>query len=138
AASGVATDFLADQRADELAIVGTGKQALTQIAAVHVVRPLRRVAVYGRQPDRRRSAAERMRSELGLNVVEANSVAEAVSGASSDDLTLIKSLGMGVSDLSLAIEIYREARRVGAGRPIEAPKRAMPRLAQSSTSEVTD
>src|SRR5712692_6227974 len=33
-ASGVATKWLADANADEFAIIGTGKQAMTQVAAV--------------------------------------------------------------------------------------------------------
>src|SRR5437762_13381954 len=40
--SGVATRWLAAADADELAIVGTGKQALLQVAAVAAVRPLKR------------------------------------------------------------------------------------------------
>ena len=59
AASGLATRILAADGADELAIVGTGKQALTQIAAVHAVRPLRRVRVFGRDTSRRRAFVER-------------------------------------------------------------------------------
>ena len=220
AASGLATRILAADGADELAIVGTGKQALTQIAAVHAVRPLRRVRVFGRDTSRRRAFVERVRDELALDAVEAENVADAVRGAPivtavtrarepfltaamvargahvnavgaivpagaevtanllarctrivadspaqarrlsrelidffghddaawknvrrladvvangerrapTDDLTLFKSLGMGISDLSLAIEVERAARRAGMGRPIEAPVRAMPRL----------
>ena len=221
AASGVATRMLAAGDAAELAIIGTGKQALAQVAAVHAVRPLARVRVFGRDADRRRRFAERVKADLGLDVVEAASVAEAVKDApivtaitrarepflfaamvargahinavgaivptgaevagdvlarctrivadspeqarrlsreliefygddaagwakvqrladliatgarrtAADDLTLFKSLGMGVSDLSLAIEVYKTACRTGAGRPIEPPQRAAPRLA---------
>ena len=39
-ASGVATRWLAAEDADELAIIGTGKQAITQVAAVLAVRPI--------------------------------------------------------------------------------------------------
>ena len=221
AASGVATRMLAAADAAELAIIGTGKQALAQVAAVHAVRPLARVRVFGRDADRRRRFADRVKAELGLDVVETASVAEAVKDApivtaitrareaflfapmmargahvnavgaivpagvevagdvlarctrivadspeqarrlsreliefygddaagwekvqrladlvatdqrrsAADDLTLFKSLGMGVSDLSLAIDVYNIACRTGAGRPIEAPQRTAPRLA---------
>ena len=44
--SGVATRWLAAPDADELAIIGTGKQAMLQVAAVAAVRPLKRVLVY--------------------------------------------------------------------------------------------
>lgn len=44
--SGVATKWLADEKADVLALIGTGKQALAQLAAVHAVRPLKQVRVF--------------------------------------------------------------------------------------------
>src|SRR6266700_605367 len=47
-ASGVATDRLAAEDADDFAIIGTGKQALTQVAAVVAVRPIKRIRVFGR------------------------------------------------------------------------------------------
>src|SRR5882762_1056255 len=47
AASGVATQWLAATNADEFAILGTGKQAIAQVAAVLAVRAIRRVRVFG-------------------------------------------------------------------------------------------
>lgn len=220
AASGLATRALAASGADELALIGTGRQALTQVAAVHVVRPLRRVRVFGRDEQRRRRAVERVRTDLGVDAIEAASVAEAVRDApiittvtrarepflvasmvargahinavgaivqagaevapdvivrctriaadspssarrlsrelidvfgddeaawtrverladviaandarsASDDLTLFKSLGMGISDLSLGIEVHRAAVRAGMGRPFAKPEPAQPVL----------
>jgi alanine dehydrogenase len=220
AASGLATRALAAGGADELAIIGTGKQSLAQIAAVHVVRPLKRVRVFGRDPERRRLAVEAVRSGLGVDAVSVESVADAVrdvpiitavtrarepflfadmvargahinavgaivpAGAEvapdalrrcsrivadspeqarrlsrelieffdedvggwqrvrrladllatgehrtpADDLTLFKALGMGISDLSLGIEVYRAACRRGIGRAFEAPRPAAPHL----------
>lgn len=220
AASGVATDVLAARDAGELALIGTGKQSVTQVAAVAAVRPLSRVRVFGRDAGRRGQCAARIREELGLDVVEAASVADAVRDApiitcvtrarapflsadlvargahvnavgaitpggaevtrdvlarcdrivadsvpqakrlsseligyltdvpggwdrvesladavtsdqrraKSADLTLFKSLGMGISDLSLGIEIYRCSVRDGIGRPFEHPRKVAPRL----------
>lgn len=220
AASGVATKWLAAENASELALIGTGKQALTQAAAVAAVRPVRRVRVFGRDTARRAHCAVRIRDELGVDVVEAASVADAVRHApivtcvtrarepfltaamlapgahvnavgaitpggaeitrdvvarctqvvvdsppqartlsreltefygaddkgwsavrplsavvaarqtrtSADDLTLFKSLGMGISDLSLGIEIYNAACAAGVGRPLPHPERAVPRV----------
>jgi alanine dehydrogenase len=220
AASGVATRWLARPDADELALIGTGKQALSQAAAVAAVRPLRRMRVFGRDPGRRAQLAARAREELGLEVREASTVEEAVRDAPivttvtratepflragmlargahvnavgaitpagaevaddaiarcsrvvvdsipqaqrlsreligrfgsepagwtaveslasvvasgrprSDavDLTLFKSLGMGVSDLALGIDVYRAALERGLGRRLPAPARATPRL----------
>ena len=48
--------------------------------------------------------------------------------AESDDLTLFKSLGMGISDLSLGIELYQRALSSGVGRSFAHPQKATPRL----------
>lgn len=45
------------------------------------------------------------------------------------DLTVFKAMGMGISDLSLGIELLRRAREEGLGRPFEPAVRAAPRLA---------
>jgi ornithine cyclodeaminase len=47
----------------------------------------------------------------------------------SDDVSLFKAMGMGLSDLALGVEILRRARARGLGRPIPQPKKAVPRLA---------
>src|SRR2546429_8590045 len=52
-ASGVATRWLAREDADEFAIIGTGKQAITQVAAIVAVRPIKRIRVFGRNEERR-------------------------------------------------------------------------------------
>jgi alanine dehydrogenase len=220
AATGVATRWLAAEGADELAIIGAGKQAITQVAAVVAVRPIRRIRVFGRNEERRAKFVARVKEEFGIDAVSAGSVAEAVADApiiiavtratepilfaemvgkgahvnavgaitperveiasdvlercdrvvvdtipsaqklsrelieyfgaeasgwapvkslasvvaagetraASDDLTLFKSLGMGISDLALGIELYREAERRGLGRSFARPQKAAPRL----------
>ena len=42
------------------------------------------------------------------------------------DLSLFKSVGMGLSDLAVAAMVYERARERGLGRPIPAPQRAAP------------
>jgi ornithine cyclodeaminase len=222
AASGVATRWLAPSGADTLAIVGTGKQAMTQVAAVSAVRPLRDVRVFSPTESHRREFAAKIEQELGIQARAAASVQDAVRDApivtavtratepflvasmlargahvnavgaivptgaeiardvlsragrivvdsppqarrlsrelieycgndegawaaieplsavvanagrvkpdSIGDLSVFKSLGMGISDLSLGIELVRRAAAAGLGRPIETPKRAVPRL----------
>lgn len=219
-ASGVATRWLAAEGADELAIIGTGKQAVTQVAAVIAVRPIRRVRAFGRNQERLAQFVKRVKQEFDVEAVAAATVADTVrdapvitvvtratepivsgemvargahinavgaitperaeiagsvlarctrvvadsvpqaqklsrelmdyynSGqgrwedvqslanlvaggerrAPGDDLTLFKSLGMGISDLAVGIEIYRRAVEHGAGRPFDHPKKAAPRL----------
>lgn len=219
-ASGVATRWLAREDADELAIIGTGKQAITQVAAVVAVRPIKRVRVFGRNAERRERFASRVRDEFYFEPVQAKTVAEAVQGApiitvvtraaepilfgdmiargahinavgaivpskaevasdvlarcahivadsvpsaqklsrelidyfgsdqtnwqrvrsladvvaareprdSSDDLTVFKSLGMGISDLALGIKLYQKAVEIGVGRSFPHPQKAAPRF----------
>lgn len=234
AASGVATRRLADDKADTLAIVGTGKQALPQVAAVAAVRPLRQVRVFGRDPGRRAAFASRVAAELGVRATAEESVADAVrdaplitlatratepfltaemvapgahinavgaivpSGAEiatdvlarcgeivadsptsarrlsreligflgdSDaawgrvrslaglvaagpcvadraarpagrDLSVFKSLGTGIADLSVGIEVYRRALEAGRGRPVPRPVRAAPQLTRRVKTEL--
>ncbi len=215
AMSGVATKWLAHPEAQELAIIGTGKQALGQVAAVAAVRPIRRVKVFGRDAERRAAFIARLAAE-GLVAKAAGSVAEAVDGAqvitlvtratepflhaamiapgshinaigaivpsrqefaqdifprcavvaadspstarrlsrefrewyggpkadwsevapisavvaarkarpAGADLTLFKAMGMGVSDLSVGIEVLKRAAASGLGRAIPRPERA--------------
>jgi ornithine cyclodeaminase len=56
--SGVATRWMARTDARDLALIGTGKQALAQLAAVAAVRPLKRVRIWGRNPERRAKLIE--------------------------------------------------------------------------------
>jgi ornithine cyclodeaminase len=220
AASGVATKWLAADGADEFAIIGTGKQALPQVAAVLAVRPVKRVRIYGRNRERLDTFVARVNQEFGVNAVVAGSIGEAIDGAGiitlvtratepivsacmvargahintigaivpsraelatdvlaragrivadsvpqarklsrefieffgndearwqhveslssvvaarsrrsdEDDLTIFKSLGMGISDLALGIELYRMAQAKGLGREMEHPRKVAPRL----------
>lgn len=81
AISGLATEWLAAPEADDMALIGTGKQALSQLAAVAAVRRLRRVRIFGRNAERCRAFLARARAELGLAVEGAASVEEAVKSA---------------------------------------------------------
>jgi ornithine cyclodeaminase len=220
AASGVATRWLAPEGADEFAMIGTGKQAITQVAAVLAVRPVRRIHVFGRDEQRRDQFVARVRAEFPVEVAGSASVREAVRNASiitlatratepilvadmvrpgthinsvgaivpsraevsqdvlartsrvvtdsvpqarklsremmeffgadsskwncvtslaqivagrsvraaSDDLTLFKALGVGISDLALGIELYQTALARGIGMPLNTPRRVAPRL----------
>jgi alanine dehydrogenase len=215
AVSGVATDLLARPEADELALIGSGKQAMAQLAAVRAVRRLRRVRVFSPTAAHAAAFAARAsaifdlpvdvvdrldaalhdapivtvatrartpfvaatalargahlnaigaitpeRAELSADVlprcgvVTADSVAAAQRlsrelrdhfGEGGDwsalrplcelvaanarrpvdaDLTLLKAMGTGVSDLSVGIEVLRRAEAAGRGRVVPAPARA--------------
>ena len=81
AISGIATRWLAQENADELAIVGSGRQALPQVGAVNAVRPLKRVRVFSPNAEHRRTFARSLAETFDFEVVAADSVAAAVEGA---------------------------------------------------------
>lgn len=82
AVSGLGADLLSPAQIDEMAIIGTGAQALTQVAAVAAVRRLRRLRVFSRTPDRRAAFVERARAQFGFEVVDCPTLEAAVDGAS--------------------------------------------------------
>jgi len=218
AMTGLGTRWQAPEGADEMALVGTGYQALTQVAAVNAVRPLRRVRVWSPTPEKRRAFVETLRRRFATEVVEAATLEAATEGApivtvvtrardpflsaamlargahlnavgailpanaeilpdvferagsivvddlvntqkasrefidrfggergwsavrsigevirsgrparpEGGDLSLFKSVGMGLSDLAVAMMAYERARERGLGREIPAPTRASP------------
>jgi ornithine cyclodeaminase/alanine dehydrogenase-like protein (mu-crystallin family) len=81
AASGVATKYLARPDARNVAIIGAGGQARTQLEAVAEVRKLESTRVYGRDSNRREKFAKEMNHRLGFPVNAAASASEAVRGA---------------------------------------------------------
>jgi ornithine cyclodeaminase/alanine dehydrogenase-like protein (mu-crystallin family)/gentisate 1,2-dioxygenase len=82
AISGVATRWLSKADADVMALIGTGRQAVPQAAAVAAVRPLKQIRVFGRNQEKSRAVATRIREELGIDTVPSASVEEAVKDAS--------------------------------------------------------
>jgi ornithine cyclodeaminase/alanine dehydrogenase-like protein (mu-crystallin family) len=81
AASGVATKYLARKLAKVAAILGTGGQARTQLEAIHNVRMLDSVFVYGRDAKRRNHFCEEMSERLAINVYPMDSASAAVRNA---------------------------------------------------------
>ena len=219
AMTGVGTRWLARPDADDMALIGTGMQAITQVAAVNAVRPLRRVRVWSPTPEKRRAFTAELARQFAFEVVESPSLEAATEGASivtlvtrakepflharllapgahlnavgailpgnaefhqdvfervgaiavddvpnlqkasrefidrfaaggdwsavqpigaviaadrarpaGCDVSLFKSMGMGLSDLSVAVMALERARAQGAGRAIAHPVRATPRF----------
>ena len=227
AVSGVATRWLAQAEADELAIIGTGKQSLPQVAAVAAVRPLKRVRVFSPSQAGRTALMSKLREEFEFEIVEARSVEAAVDGAAvvtlvtratspvlsagmlrpgahvnavgaitpereefgqdlfprcgivavdslraakmlskefitrfgdesgdwanvkplarivatgegrdkDTDLSLFKAMGMGLSDMALAGEIYRRAVSGGFGREMPQPQKVRPRFGRRQVTQ---
>ncbi len=66
AASGLATDLLARQDSEVLAIFGAGKQSRTQIEAVCSVRKIKRVMLFNRSEGRARALADEIGEKFGI------------------------------------------------------------------------
>jgi alanine dehydrogenase len=78
AASGVATRLLAHEDADVCTVFGAGVQAIKQLEAVNLVRPLKKVFVVDVVPEARAKFAATMSESLGIEVLETEDVKSAV------------------------------------------------------------
>lgn len=77
AASGIATKYLAPPEASRAGIIGTGRQARTQLQAVARVRKLAGVKAFGRDANRLQAFCAEMTEALGIPVEPAASADEA-------------------------------------------------------------
>lgn len=78
AASGVATRLMARPDAQTVGLIGSGKQARTQLQAMRLVRNLSRVEVYSPNAEHRQAFAQEMTAALGVEVVAVDSAEQAV------------------------------------------------------------
>jgi ornithine cyclodeaminase len=81
AVSAVLTDHLAAADVETMAMCGTGRQALPQVAAVAAVRPVQRVQVWSPDPERRAAFAKRVEAELEIGAADCASASAASDGA---------------------------------------------------------
>ena len=81
AVTGLATGLLAAPGARRMAMIGSGRQALPQVAAVAAVRQLDEVRVFSPTSPHREALVARIEEELGLRARACESVHEAVDGA---------------------------------------------------------
>jgi len=78
AASGVATKYMAREDARVVGIIGTGRQARTQLEAMVAVRKIEQIRVFSRIPERRAEFAREMHQKLGVAVEDSESAELAV------------------------------------------------------------
>jgi ornithine cyclodeaminase len=81
ATAGVATRWLATETARTFALIGSGKQAMAQVAAVLAVRPGCTVRVFSPTAAHREALAARVREVFAVEAATAGSIDEAVDGA---------------------------------------------------------
>ncbi len=81
AVTGVGTKRLAPAGADDMAIIGTGKQALPQIAACAAVLPLKKIRIFSRSPENRERLADAVRAQFDFEITLAETLEDAVADA---------------------------------------------------------
>ncbi len=81
ATSGLATRHMAKPNAAQVALIGAGKQAETQLMGVCAARPIRAISVYSRRHPECVDFCQRMAQQLQIEVLPAASVSEAVEEA---------------------------------------------------------
>lgn len=79
--SGLAADVMARPDARRLAIIGSGKQSITQIAAVAAVRAIDHVAVWSPTQANREALAHQVHDRLAIEAVATATLEEAIDGA---------------------------------------------------------
>ncbi len=77
AASAVATKYMARQVVARLGIFGTGLQARSQLQAICLVRPIKTVLAYSRDPEKREKFCKEMTELTGIGVYPASTPEEA-------------------------------------------------------------
>lgn len=79
--SGLGTDVMARPDASRMTMIGTGKQSITQVAAVAAVRPLTRVTVWSPTAVNREALAEKIEAKLGVEAIATQTLDEALDSA---------------------------------------------------------
>jgi alanine dehydrogenase len=81
AASGIATKYMARKDAHSLAVIGAGKQAIHQVAAIVAVRPIKSICVYTRTPESRTAFAKALETQFSIPAHAAADAPGCVAGA---------------------------------------------------------
>lgn len=78
AAGAVAANYLAKEQIDVAGVIGTGMQARVQMEALYLVRPFKKLLVYGRNRENAERYRKEMESKLPVKIIMAESVEEVV------------------------------------------------------------
>ena len=81
AASGVSSKYLARSDSRVVGLIGSGRQARTQLEALSRVHDLAEARVYSRNPANVEGYVKTMREHVGAELIACTSAAEAVRGA---------------------------------------------------------
>lgn len=78
AASGVATRYLSNPGSSVLGVIGSGRQARTQVEAIATVRPIKEVRAFSRDPEKRAKFCQDIKARLGIDAQPVETAREAV------------------------------------------------------------
>jgi ornithine cyclodeaminase/alanine dehydrogenase-like protein (mu-crystallin family) len=78
AASGIATRYLAHPNASILGVIGSGRQAKTQVEAIAKVRPIRQVRAFSRSAENRTQFCAEIKAKLGIDARPVDTARDAV------------------------------------------------------------
>ncbi|AZY48208.1 ornithine cyclodeaminase family protein [Bordetella avium] len=117
AITGLATRTLAPQAPRHAALIGTGPQAVTQLAALAAVRTPQSVRVYSPTPEKREAFVRQAQGRYGFAVEAAGSLEQALEGA--EIVTLITRAEQPFVDAQ-ALRDCRHLNAVGAILPARA------------------
>jgi len=118
AISGIATNVLADPDADEMVLVGTGRQAMMQVAAVAASRQIRRLRIWSRTPESLAKFAAQARHLFPFTVEEEPSLQAALA-----DMPI-------VSLITRAVEPFIDASMFAKGAHVNAAGAILPANAE--------
>jgi alanine dehydrogenase len=79
--SGLAAQYLANPEASRVGLIGSGKQAVTQLMGVCAVRPIRSVSVFSRRRPECEAFCTQMQQQLQIEVIPSASVQDAIEDA---------------------------------------------------------
>lgn len=133
AVSGLAADVFAAADASELALIGTGAQALTQVAAVAAVRRLNRLRVYSPTAKHRADFVKRARDNFAFEVLDCGSLEEAT-----HDAPIITLITRTLKPFLHAKMVAKGALVIAAGAILPANAEFFPDLLDRAGSIVVD
>lgn len=81
ATTAVATRLMSKDHVERVAIIGTGAEAETHLEAMYLVRPTEKTTVFSRSPENRARFIADMQPRLGCQLVDCQSLEEAVEGS---------------------------------------------------------
>ena len=81
AATGIATKYLARENSSIVGLIGSGRQARTQLLAIHHLQTISEVRVWSRNPSNVETFVRDMRPQLDAPINKARTASEAISGA---------------------------------------------------------